>query len=258
MWPKIGFLGIGKMAQALLSAIPKNAKKSIFIYDPIKKDLDISPDPYWCQSAIELEEKADIIVLCTKPQDLSLALDGYKGNKKYISIIAGLSTEKLSLGLRTSLENISRVMPNLGLKVAHSVNAIYCKNEDLFHLTKKLLEKTGLCIRIFNEEKLHAITALSGSGPAYVASFIEGLTKAGQNIGLEKKEAEILALETIQGTIYLVQKKQMSPSQICAEVSSPDGTTVAGLEVLSKKDFSKILEETLEASKKRSIELCDY
>ena len=258
---KVAFLGLGKMGSALALSLLKTKKYSrIFAYDPffIKEKRALSPELEqisFVKRAGELEKEADILLLCVKPQDLPLALEDLEGNKRYISIIAGQPLAMLCYWLKTTRASVARVMPNLAALVSHSVNAIYCEDEELFQLSESLFAPLGYSFRVFKEEELHSVTALSGSGPALVAAFVQALTEGGVLTGLEYKRALQLALETIEGSVKLMKEKKLEPSQLRTQVSSPAGTTIAALHQLEERSFQGSIMAALEAAVKRSKEL---
>ena len=256
---RIAFLGLGKMGSAIAAALLKTKKyPQIFAYDPLltKEAPQLGLEQIsFVKQAAELEEEADILLLCVKPQDMPLALEGLKGNKRYISIAAGFPQAMLCYYLKTTNSSVARVMPNLAALVSHSVNAIYCENEELFALSETLFKPLGYSFRVHKEEELHSITALSGSGPALAASFIQALTEGGVLIGLEHGKALHLALETLEGSIKLIKEKKMSPMQLRAQVSSPAGTTIAALQQLEEGCFQGSVMAALEAAAQRSKEI---
>ena len=183
----VGFLGLGKMARALAVPLAKSGQaKAVFFYDilPNSKLAGLSK----CQSSQELENSCDILILCVKPQDMQKALETLRGNKKYISIAAGIGLSSLQSFLRDAeMKNLARVMPNMAALVSQSANAVYCENDELFLDVQRIFSLCGIVLRLPKEEDMHAVTALSGSGPALVADFLEGLVRGGRAAGLAQE-----------------------------------------------------------------------
>ena len=257
---KIAFLGLGRMGGALAQALLKaKGDSQVFAYDPLfiqenTRDLHLEGISL-VQGARELEKEAELLFLCTKPQDMPSALKELKGNKRYISIAAAFPLSMLCYYLKTKPSSVARVMPNLAALVSHSINAVYCEDEELFKLTKTLFDPIGYTFRVSKEEELHPITALSGSGPALVAAFVQALAEGGVLTGLAHKRALDLSLKTVEASIQLMREKKLSPSQVRQEVSSPAGTSIAALQKLEEGSFQGNIMAALEAALKRSREL---
>ncbi len=207
----------------------------------------------------ELLSQCEIIVLAFKPQQLSEMGPVHAklcAGKLVISILAGSTLARLQ-GKFPEAANIIRAMPNTPGQIGAGITCYAAKKElepaDR-ETTENILASMGPVIPI-KEEYLDAVTALSGSGPAYVFEFVAALRDAGIEAGLETAVAEQLSLETVLGAARLLARSGEKPETLRDWVSSPGGTTLAGLEVLSKGNFRQLIGNTLQAAKKRSIEL---
>ncbi len=257
---KVGFLGLGKMGTALAFALRKAGQaEQIFFYDirPLAKELrnDLA-GLVQCSDAQTLEEKSDVLILCVKPQDMQAALGLLQGHKKYISIAAGLSIATLGAYLQGSRQEVmARVMPNLAALVSCSASVVYCDDNAFFSQVQQIFSVFGTVLRIQKEEQMHAVTALSGSGPALVATFLQALGEGGIVAGLPHKTAMDLAKQTVIGTMELLNAKSMEPAELIKQVSSPGGTTVAALGQMEEKGFGTVVVSAMQAAADRSREL---
>ncbi len=264
MMKDIGFIGLGKMGTALALAIiekKSQSNHSIFVYDPhleiSKKEFLKSkyPNFIFCEEVTQVEEGAEYIFICVKPQDASLALKACKGEKKYISIVAGLNIESLASLLKTKRENVSRVMPNLAVEIQQSVNAVYCEGKELRDWTLEAFSFVGYTFALRLENDLHAITAQSGSGPAIVCAFVQGMAEGGVINGLGYEQALKITIEMMKGTLALLEEKALTPTQLRNQVASPGGTTIFALEKLEASGWQGGIMQALIAAEKRSRDL---
>lgn len=205
----------------------------------------------------ELAEKCGVIFVCVKPKDLETALLSIKPfvlNQIIISIAAGKKISFMSEVL--GAKKIVRAMPNICALAAESVTAFACHGLDDAEkgTVAKLLESFGTVIEL-EERHFDCVTALSGSGPAFVARFVEYLAKAGESEGLTAKAARLLALRTVLGTARLMSEKGLSTEQVVDLVSSPAGTTVAGRVVFENGLIEGAVKGALAAARKRSEEM---
>jgi pyrroline-5-carboxylate reductase len=258
----IGFVGAGKMAEALIKAILKaKITKNIIASDVsakrlsyIKKNLKIKAT----KSNKEVANKSDVVILAVKPQNMGSVLDELKDaakNKLIVSIAAGVKIKKIEDKLNKS--RVIRVMPNtpclVGEMAAGFAVGKNAKDKDI-KLVANILNSAGKAF-VVCESMLDAVTGLSGSGPAFMAYILEGMIEAGAKQGLSKDVASELAMQTMRGTGKLLQETGLSPKELIDMVSSPGGTTVAGRSVLEKSDVKKVIGKTIEAAVKRSREL---
>ncbi|GGA78758.1 pyrroline-5-carboxylate reductase [Brucella endophytica] len=210
--------------------------------------------------ALASDLKPRMVLIAVKPQMMADVLPAYArfADATFVSIAAGTPValfEKL-LGEKTA---IMRVMPNTPAAIGKGMLVTY-RNANVTDADAAfiagLLETSGEVASIADESLMDAVTAVSGSGPAYVFHFIECLTDAGVAAGLDRTMAELLARQTVYGAGALAAESQDSPSRLREQVTSPKGTTAAALEVLMGEDRLKnLVTEAVEAAKKRSIEL---
>ena len=208
-------------------------------------------------------ENIDIIFLAVKPQQMNEAIKVFSkiniSKALFISIAAGLSFDWFQSNLKKDIKLV-RAMPNLPASVGFGVTG-YCKtnNVDKIELfdVQDLLSAFGKAVYLDSESFIDVVTAISGSGPAYVFYFAEVLSEIGLNQGLSKKNAKALAVETIIGSAKLLQMSNINPKILKENVTSPGGTTEAGLEILASEDYGlyNLLYKTVSAAKKRAKDL---
>lgn len=252
------------MSQALISGFihSKQLKAAnIWAFSPSKetqkklKVLNINV----AKSPEALLNETSIVFLGVKPQVLPGVLFEIKPfvkNHLFVSIAAGFPIKKIENALSNKVKVI-RVMPNTPTLVGAGAAAI-CKNNRVsvneFKAIKILFAAVGECVAL-PESKFDAVTALSGSGPAFVFRFIQELVTSGSKLGLSAHEAFILALQTVYGSAKLAKNSRIDLETLIAQVSSPNGTTVAGRKKLEDGRLSKVIFDTLSAAKARSEEL---
>ena len=173
-----------------------------------------------------------------------------------ISILAGVTTEKLAKEAGGKARVI-RAMPNQALRVGKGVTAICAgsgaKKEDL-EVARKIFALGGTVLEI-GEKQMDVVTALSGSGPAFMAKWVEALEKAAVRAGLDSKVAGELAARTMLGTGALLVREGITPGELCSAVASPGGTTEAGLKVMQAGGMEALAEKAMSAAVKRAKEL---
>ena len=261
---KFGFLGSGKMATALISAILRGklaipdeiicSDVSLEQLESVKKQFDVRIT----QQNKEVIKSSEIVVLSFKPQNFPQAIIGLPPVKRQgqiiISIIAGIRISKIQ---KYFPHGVVRVMPNTPSLVGQMA-AGYSAAEDVtpeqVEQVRKILQSAGVAVEV-SEEQLDPVTGLSGSGPAFVAHLIEAFIAAGTDEGLDKSVARTLALQTFAGTAELLSQWKMEPDELINMVSSPNGTTVAGREILEASDVSDIIKQTIKRAAQRSREL---
>ena len=206
--------------------------------------------------------KPDVIVIAVKPQVMGAVLPYYarfaRTGSAFLSIAAGINTAFFlsQLGGNTP---VIRCMPNTPASIGKGM-LVYCCNDAVTAETEAfvagLLSKSGLVAKVESERLIDAVTAVSGSGPAYVFHFIECLTDAGIAAGLPREIAGQLAMQTVMGAGALAAESAESPAILREQVTSPNGTTAAALAIFMKDDrLKKLVGEAVEAARLRSIEL---
>ena len=257
---KIGFIGAGKMAEALISAILKSKlSKGIIASDVNNKRLEYIKNKFKISVTAnnkEIVDKSDIVVIAVKPQIIDDVLEEIKETDKLIvSIAAGITIRHLESKLKNA--RVIRVMPNtpclVGEMAAGFSKGSKVKDEDIFAV-EEILNSAGKAFYL-KEEMLDAVTALSGSGPAFIALLLEWMIEGAKKQGLKEEIAMDLAFQTALGTGKLLQETGMKPKELVDMVSSPGGTTVAGRKILENSDVREVLIKTIEAAAKKSKEL---
>lgn len=201
-----------------------------------------------------------IIILAVKPQTANIVLEAVSASisktQLVLSIIAGLSLSKLSSGL-AGHRCIIRCMPNTPALIGKGITAIASLPEVSLmeiDLAERLLKAVGDVVRV-GESCMDAVTGLSGSGPAYVYTFIEALIDAGVREGLSRDLARRLALATVSGSTDMVSKSGLHPATLRDMVTSPGGTTIAAIEKLEREGFRAAIYSAVAAAAERSAEL---
>ncbi len=264
---KIGFVGGGQMAEALIKGISHAGlykPADIMAADPASERREVLESNYQITTfanACDMVSECSIVILAVKPQIMGIVLDSLKGslNKQHlvISIAAGITLDFIENKLADSGCRFIRVMPNTPALIQEGAAALspgLRADDNDMSIGKAIFAAVGQAI-ILPESYLDAVTGLSGSGPAYVFSFIEGLIDAGVKVGLARDAANTLVLQTILGSVKLAMSSSKHPAELRAMVTSPGGTTIAGLHELAKSGFQGILMDAVEAATNRSKEL---
>ncbi|AUX86321.1 pyrroline-5-carboxylate reductase [Acinetobacter sp. ACNIH2] len=259
----ITFIGGGNMAQALIGGLIARGMPTtrITVADPFEnvRQLLQEKDVHVTDDNIAAIEKADIVVLAVKPQVLANVLKQLRGlldGKLVISIVAG--AEIATMATLSGTDRIVRVMPNTPALVqtgAHGLYATDVVDAKDRELASQVLAATGLTIWVNSEAQIDAVTAVSGSGPAYFFYMMESMIRAGKNLGLDEKVATALTLQTALGAAQMAITSANSPAELRKNVTSPNGTTQAALEVFDRAQISQNIQSALAAAKKRSQEL---
>ena len=260
----IGFIGVGVMGSSLIKSLLISSVNSdqICISDKSKEKSDEIATSYKVKvkNIVEIGHDCNVIFLAVKPQDLETVLGELSRslNKEtlLISIAAGKTTKFIE-GKLINKNPVVRVMPNTPAQIGKGVSAISpgtSATKDHLALAKDLLSASGLVVEV-PEENQDAVTALSGSGPAYFFSFIEAMIKSGINLGLSEEVATQLANGTITGSAAMLQESGVDAATLRKNVTSPNGTTAAALKVFADNNLEKIVADAMAAAKKRAQEL---
>lgn len=263
----IGFIGAGRMATALgqgcvaaglvpgrqvIAADPSEEARSLFTQQV--------PGALVTADNGQALSQADIVVLAVKPQMMSDVLARLSPEielrQLLVSIAAGVTLARLSAGLPAGTRLV-RVMPNTPCLVGLGASC-FCRgataNERDATSVRQILESVGLAFEV-EEERLDAVTGLSGSGPAFVYRMIEALAAGGTAMGLPGELALELAAQTTRGAAEMVLRTGKTPAELRAQVTSPGGTTLAGLDALEAQQGPAAFRAAVEAATKRSVEL---
>jgi len=263
---KIAFIGCGAMGEAILSAIldkELSTAQDISVSDAVearREYLELSYGIRVSGSNQVAIEGADVVLLAIKPQNLADVMAELKGtfqpSQLVLSIIAGARVATLVNGLDHHC--IVRVMPNTPAQIGEGISGWVATSEvtgEQREWATSILGVMGKEIYLDDEKYLDMVTAISGSGPAYVFLFIESLIDAAVNIGLSRDTAHELVIQTLLGSGHLVQKSGKSPAELRRMVTSPGGTTAAALAQFDKGGFSKLVLQAVTAACERSKEL---
>lgn len=262
----VGFIGAGRMASALASGW-QQAKLvdggQIHASDPsvevCQKFTDLVQGAQVQHSNSGVVDVCDLIVLAVKPQHLNSVLDELQNvdtsDKLFVSIVAGVTLSLLCERLGT--KRVVRVMPNTPCLIGQAA-AAYCHGESVTaedrQQVAELLGAVGLAIEL-TETHMDAVTGLSGSGPAFVYLVIEALSDAGVGLGLPRDVALRLAAQTVRGAAEMVTSSGEHPAVLKDQVTSPGGTTIAGIEALEAGGLRTTLISAVQAAAQRSAEL---
>ena len=260
---RVGTIGAGNMAEAILRGLVRAGlpPKNLIASDPVPERLAHLRSLLGIETTSDntaVVHRSEVIVIAVKPQTLESALAGLPQDRSplYISIVAGKTLASLR-GLLGPEARVVRTMPNTPALVGAGISAIgldpAIPEGDLAR-AEAVLRSVGRTVRV-PEADLDAVTALSGSGPAYVFRLVEALTDAGVNEGLSRPVARELATETVYGAGTLLHASGEEASVLRERVSSPGGTTLAGLAALEEADFSRAVAKAVRAAARRSREL---
>jgi len=262
---RLAFIGAGRMASAMVTGILRESLYSPDAIactcgnDPSGPDLAAKTGIAYEADATQLVAKADCIVLACKPQQfaqLDSRLAEKSKGKLILSILAGTTLERLDSKF-SQARNIVRAMPNTPGQIGAGVTAYASRNPlnstDVAQV-EGILGSLGQVVAL-DESQLDAVTAVSGSGPAYVYEFTAGLRAAAEKVGLAPKVADLLARQTVIGASQLMASSQLDPVELRDAVTSPGGTTEAALASFEENDLRGIIEVSVTAAVKRSAEL---
>lgn len=263
----VGIIGAGNMGEAMIRGMLRSgqtAPSRVIASDCNSGRLRYLKSRYRLRTShfnATLVEIADIIILAVKPQDIQRVCveirPHLRKNQVVISIAAGTAIKKLRRLLGRNVKLI-RVMPNTPALIDYGVSAIYAApsvKEHEAQLAEEIFGAVGLTYRIAKEEEMDPITALSGTGPAYIYDIVDTLTRAGSKLGLPYQLARELTINTIIGAAHMIMLTGEDPKELWKKVASKGGTTVAAFNVLNKRGFQKILSSAVNAAAKRSKEL---
>ena len=264
MTVKLGIIGGGVMGEALLSRLVMQqiyAPSAVIVSDPSQERRSLLAAQYGVQVTADNQtiiSSAEVILLAIKPQIFETVVQPLsKPNPQQliVSILAGVPLSRLEAAFPH--QPIIRAMPNTPATVGAGMTAIAPGQQataDHLALTKTLFTAVGQVVEV-PERLMDAVTGLSGSGPGYVAVVIEALTDGGVAAGLPRAIAAQLALQTVLGTAELLQQTGMHPAELKDRVTSPGGTTIAGIAQLERAGLRSALIEAVQAACRRSQEL---
>lgn len=266
MKQKVVFIGAGSMAEAIIAGLVQaQFFPNEYIFVTNKNDrsrLEILQKKYAIQSFKDKEvvRDADIVVLATKPVDVKEAIQSVQpyinSNQLIISVIAGLETSHIEDLFATNIPVI-RAMPNTSASIGHSATAITAgqyATEKNIAFAEALFQTIGTTT-VVQEEHMHAITSISGSGPAYFYYLVEAMVEAASELGLSRDVAKELIIQTVIGAGEMLRNTGETASDLREKITSPAGTTEAGIEALNSYNFSEAVKSCVKKAHDRSIEL---
>jgi len=271
-YQNFAFIGAGNLATALIKGLLESGTdgRKIFIRNSTDEStqrkaeqLGVSPG----RSNLEIAQQAEVVVLAVKPQKMPQVLDELEllspVNKLFMSVAAGISCAQIehAIGKKTQDPHrrvrLIRAMPNTPALVKSGATGLTRgaeATEDDVDFCFDLFDRLGISVEI-PEKDIDLITGLSGSGPAYVMRLIEAMVDAAVAHGLDAVKALDLVTQTVHGATVLLKETKETPQQLREKVTSPGGTTMAGLAALDENNFDQVIHAAINAAQKRSVEL---
>jgi pyrroline-5-carboxylate reductase len=265
---RIGFIGGGNMATALISSLfaSRHSIDRVQVADPgaAAREYLQKRWPVTCyERAADAIMGMDAIVLAVKPQVLPDVLEEIQDivtdQQLIISIVAGIPTSQIAAQLKSN-PPIVRTMPNTPALIGLGITGMYARincNLAQRELTQNLMESAGEVVWLDKESLLDVVTAVSGSGPAYFYYLIECLRKAGTRLGLPPEVAAKLALHTAHGASVMAVQSEADVSELRQRVTTKGGTTEAAMEQLNAGHFEQLLDSAITAATRRGQELAN-
>ena len=264
---QLGVIGGGIMAEAIISRLLEQQiyhSRTILVSEPQSQRREFWKEQYQVEVTTDNNDVTyaqEVILLAFKPQVLDAVIEGLalssdqKNSPLIISILAGVSLTQLESVFAGY--SVVRVMPNTPATVGEGISAIAVGSRvSAVQLQKvqRIFSSVGQVVEV-SEYLMDAVTGLSGSGPAYVALMIESLADGGVAAGLPRAVAQKLAIQTVLGTAKLLQESGLHPAEVKDRVSSPGGTTIAGVTALERGGFRLAVIEAVKAAYQRSVQL---
>jgi len=261
---EIAFIGSGNMAEALISGLVRagHDPARIRISDPQTERMAVLQQAYGvvpCKDNVEAVSDASAVVLAVKPQQMNAAAGQLASrlgaDATVVSIAAGIQTGALKAQLGEQA-HVVRSMPNTPALVGEGVSVLFSDAEEVHRQRAEyILSACGETYWVDKEKMLHAVTAVSGSGPAYFFLLAEIMQAAGESLGLPAELATKLASRTAFGAGKMLVESGRSPAELRQQVTSPGGTTQAALDVMYEKGVPTVIRQAITAASKRSMEL---
>lgn len=267
---RIAFIGGGNMAAALIEGLRKNQSPDavnepvLTVSDPSQTRLELLSSLYGVQGATDNTlaiDSADLVVLAVKPdrvravaKEIATVLQPHQ---LVVSVAAGITIDALQRWLGGH-EAVVRAMPNTPAMAGCGATGLYASpvlTPNQRNLAESLMRAVGLVQWVEQEADMDGVTALSGSGPAYIFLVMEAMQAAAEDLGLPSQTARLLTLETVYGAARLAMSADESPAQLRARVTSPNGTTERGIAALEQGGLREAFAKALSAAHQRSIEL---
>ena len=264
----IGFIGGGNMARSLIGGLIRAGypAEALSVADPNESIRSALATDFGIQTTSDnqqIADQCDVVVLAVKPQvlkDVATTLrTGQRQDQLFLTVAAGIRTASLSnwLGRDTP---IVRAMPNTPALVQSGATGLFANSqvsEAQRDLAESIMRAAGLVQWVEDENQMDAVTALSGSGPAYLFLVMEVMEKAAQNLGLPAETARLLTLQTAFGAAKLALEIEEDPAVLRKNVTSPGGTTERAIQVLQQEGLEDVFNKALRAARDRAQELAD-
>ena len=263
---RLAFVGGGNMANAILGGLLREglAPKQVVVIEPfaetadkLRKELEVEVHA----QASHVLANSDLVVWAVKPQvfkDAALPVASFTQNSLHLSVAAGIRSDSIARWLHTN--RVVRSMPNTPALVGQGMTGLFARDgvsaQDK-KLVEHVLKSTGEWLWLTQESDLDVVTALSGSGPAYVFYFLEAMTEAGVQMGLSQEQAYHLAKATFGGATHLARQSSDSPQVLRQRVTSKGGTTYAALTSMAQDHVKEAFVKAMLAAQKRAGELGD-
>jgi pyrroline-5-carboxylate reductase len=264
---KIGFIGGGNMASSLINGLiaSGHAPNQLWVSDSNQETLNALAANLKVNvfaNNDDVVNEVDVVVLAVKPQVLRKVAEqiaNITGNRKLlvVSIAAGISQDSLTEWLGAEVA-VVRCMPNTPALVLTGATALHANinvSDEQKNLAENILRSVGISIWVGHESELDAVTAVSGSGPAYYFLLMEALEKAAIELGLDEYTARLLIQQTALGAAKIALESDETPGQLRQRVTSPGGTTEQAIETFEAGAFSQLVSKALHAARDRSIEI---
>ena len=264
---KVGFIGAGNMANAIILSIAgkKYEQKEVAVFDIseekrsffAKKGITVE------KTAADLVKNTEIVFLTIKPANLNEALDAIKAvastQNVFVSVVAGVSSKYIKEKLDNLSLSVVRVMPNTPALLGVGATAV-AFDENISEKNKQIVcdifESVGIC-RVLDESLMNEVVSVNGSSPAYAYMFIKALIDGGVKQGIAPDVAKDLAVQTLLGSVEMIKNSPLTVEELIKAVCSPKGTTLEAVKVLNERNFEETVIAGMEACTKRTKELED-
>lgn len=264
---KIGFIGAGNMAYSLIGGLIANGCPNHLIYisdadsqrnNTVAENFSVNT----CDDNNQLVNQVDVVILAVKPQVLKTVCESIKTTVQksaplLVSIAAGVTSQSIDNWLGSG-QAVVRCMPNTPSLVQSSATALFANpavDEEQKAISESILRAVGLTLWLSEEQQMDAVTAVSGSGPAYFFYVIEAIEDSAIKMGLDEQTAHLLAVQTALGSAKMALESDDSAATLREKVTSPGGTTERAVGILHEGDLVGLFNRALEGAKQRSIEL---
>ena len=263
---KIGFIGSGKMAGAIIKGLLKtgfSSPENLMATQAKQSGIEEKSKALGIKIILdnkELAEWADVIFIATKPNQVLGVLEEispFVSEKLVVSIAAGVTIKKLESNLPQGVR-IIRVMPNTPALVGEGMSGMTggnsARKKDIEYV-KNLLSTIGKCIVVDTESQIDIVTAISGSGPAFYYKVINDIARAGEKLGMDYEKALLLSIQTAIGAGKMALHRDISMEQLISNVATKGGCTAVGVDCMNKYDTEKIFSDVIKETTKKACEL---